>query len=518
MPQTEGHLQWWEPPFYLHPKQFGAQERYGPTVPSYVVKARAQGSRGRVHVTNSGAGAGSWRGRWAGTSVPVHVLVGPAGTGKTLLALDRTHTGSRSYFDPYHWNEGSDVHFVDAHDEASLAAGLTDLARRLTDGRAAKDGGTMPYGGRTPEDRALSALVRSPKSWVLLLDGLDDPRMAARAWSPVGLLRRHLRRPFRNGFGQIVVTSRLDDRAAWPPWITVTPVGPLPVPAAGEQLRRRAGATAGTPEEAERLAGRLGGHPLALRIAGNHLHAGTTPAGSSACTFRAYEALLDSAAARCGEPGTGAPQRETLSAVCELALDLAARRGIPEARPVLRLLSWFAASSFPGELLVPEELDRLVPGLSGDHPDGDLAPSFTGGELHVAVRTLRSLGLLHTFGPDRAVDRQDRHLAVDPAVAQVQRDALGLEPAQAAVFRAAAVELLHRRAVSATYDRSRAWWWPVLLPHVEALARHLPTMESASAERLRDTARRVADGLRHGGQGRAAVLLRSSVEGGLDPG
>ncbi|MFD8733661.1 hypothetical protein ACFV06_01960 [Streptomyces sp. NPDC059618] len=513
MPQTEDQLQWWEPPFYLHPKQFGAQERYDPTVPPYVVKARAQGERGRANVTNSGAGKGSWRGRWTGAGVPVHVLVGPAGAGKTLLALDRTHTGSRSYFDPYNWNEGSDVHFVDAHDEASLAAGLTDLTRRLTDGRPAKGGGGPPYGGRSPEDRTLSALVRSPKSWVLLLDGLDDPRMAARAWSPAGLLRRHLRRPFGSGFGQIVVTSRLDDREAWPPWITVTPVGPLPVPSAGEQLRRRGGATAGTPEEAERLAGRLGGHPLTLRIAGNHLHAGATPkAGSSPCTFRDYEALLDSAVPRPGEPGPGTPRPETLATVCELALDLAARRGIPEARPVLRLLSWFAASSLPGELLVPEELDRLVPGLSGDRPDGDLAPSFTGGELHVAVRTLRSLGLLHTFGPDRTIDRQDPYLALDPAVAQAQRDALAAEPARAAVFRAAAVELLHRRAVSATSDRSQAWWWPVLLPHVEALARHLPDLEPASAERLRDTARRVADGLRHGGQGRAAVLLRSSVE------
>jgi hypothetical protein len=201
-------------------------------------------------------------------------------------------------------------------------------------------------------------------------------------------------------------------------------------------------------------------------------------------------------------PGLGTPQLETLAIVCELALDLAARRGIPEARPILRLLSWFAAASFPSELLNPEELDRLIPGLSGDHPDGDLAPSFTDGELYVTVRTLRSLGLLHTFGPDRAIDKQDRYLALDPAVAQTQRDALATEPTQAAVFQAAAVELLHRRAVSASSDQSQAWWWPVLLPHVEALGRRLPTMDRASAERLRHTAGRVADGLSHNGQGR----------------
>ncbi|MEU6277811.1 hypothetical protein ABZ871_36265 [Streptomyces populi] len=440
--------------------------------------------------------------------------MGPAGTGKTLLALDRTHTGSRGCFDPYHWNQGSDVHFVDAHDESSLAAGLTDLARRLTAGGAATDGGGRPYGRRSPEDRALSALMRSPRNWVLLLDGLDDPRMAARAWSPVGLLRRNLRRPFRNGFGRIIVTSRLGGREAWPPWITVTPVGALPIPLAGEQLRRRSGATAGTSEEAEHLAGRLGGRPLALRIAGNHLHVGSTPkAVVNARTYRDYEALLDTGAARRGVPGPGPPQQETLTTVCELALDLAARRGVPEARPVLRLLSWFAAASLPGELLVPEELDRLVPGLSADRPDGDPAPSFTGGELRVTVRTLRSLGLLHTFGPDRAIDRQDRFLALDPAVAQAQRDALAAEPARAAVFQAAAVELLHRQAVSVTSDRAQAWWWPVLLPHVEALGRRLPTMDRASAGRLRDTADRVADGLRRNGQGPAAVLLRSSVEG-----
>jgi hypothetical protein len=513
VPKTEG-LQWWEPPFYLHPKQFGSRARYDPTVPPHVVKAYGQRSRGRAKVKNPGTGRGPWRQRWTGINVPVHVLVGPAGTGKTLLALDRTNTGSRSYFDPYHWSEGRDVHFVDAHDESSLAAGLTDLTRRLTARGAAKDGGDRPYGRNTPEDRALSALVGSPKSWVLLVDGLDDPRMVARAWSPAGLLRRHLRQEFRDGFGRIIVTSRLGDREAWPPWITVTPVGPLPAPLAGEQLRRHGGATAGASKEADHLADRLGGHPLTLRIAGNHLHTGSAPkAVVNADTYRDYEALLDSDAARRGVPGPGTPQLETLATVCELALDLAARRGIPEARPILRLLGWFAAASFPSELLVPEELDRLIPGLSGDRPDGDLAPAFTDGKLYETVRTLRSLGLLHTFGPDRAIDKQDRYLALDPAVAQTQRDALATEPTQAAVFRAAAVELLHRQAVSATSDRSQAWWWPVLLPHVEALGRQLPTMERACAERLRDTAGRVADGLHHNGQDRAAVLLRSSIEG-----
>ncbi|MGW0964709.1 hypothetical protein [Streptomyces sp. NPDC002516] len=440
--------------------------------------------------------------------------MGPAGSGKTLLALDRTNTGSRSSFDPYHWSEGSDVHFVNAQDESSLAAGLTDLTRRLTARGAATGRGTEPYGQHTPEERALTALMRSTKNWVLLLDGLDDPRMVARAWSPTGLLRRHLRQASRTGFGRIIVTSRLDDREAWPSWITVTPVGPLPTPLAGEQLRRLSGAAAGTPEEAGHLADRLGGHPLTLRIAGNHLHTGSTPKTvPKACTYRDYEALLDSCAARGGVPSPGTPRLETLAAVSELALDLAAGRGIPETRPILRLLSWFAAASIPGELLVPEELDRLIPGLSGDHPDGDLAPSFTDGELYVTVRTLRDLGLLHTFGPDRAIDEQDRYLALDPAVARTQRAALAAEPAQAAEFRAAAVELLHLRAVSATSDPSQAWWWPVLLPHVQALGRQLPTMERASAERLRDTADRVANGLRHNGQRTAAKLLRSSIEG-----
>jgi hypothetical protein len=126
---------------------------------------------------------------------------------------------------------------------------------------------------------------------------------------------------------------------------------------------------------------------------------------------------------------------------------------------------------------------------------------------------LRGLGLLHTFGSDRAIDKQDRYLAVDPAVAQVQRDALATDPGQAAVFQTAAVELLHRQAVSAGSDPSQVWWWPVLLPHVQAQVRHLPTMDRASAERVRDTAGRVADGLHRDGQGAAAVLLRASVEG-----
>jgi hypothetical protein len=62
----------------------------------------------------------------------------------------------------------------------------------------------------------------------------------------------------------LIVTSRLGDREAWPLWITVTPVGPLPTPPAGEQLRLHGGATAGTSKEADHLANRLGGHPLTL--------------------------------------------------------------------------------------------------------------------------------------------------------------------------------------------------------------------------------------------------------------
>ncbi len=149
---------------------------------------------------------------------PITAYVGPAGTGKTLRALYE----SRPVCLGREGLTSGEVYWINARDEESLETGLTNLAveagatpRQL---QAARD-------GRKPlEDLALAALERS-RSMVedrfLVLDGLDDPTMLARAHSATGILRQGV--PHRRR-SHIIVTSRVSDPGAWGPWIRRVPV------------------------------------------------------------------------------------------------------------------------------------------------------------------------------------------------------------------------------------------------------------------------------------------------------
>ncbi|MDQ0938839.1 hypothetical protein QFZ67_000544 [Streptomyces sp. V1I1] len=79
-------------------------------------------------------------------------------------------------------------------------------------------------------DLVLKQLARRHR-WTLVLDGLDDPELLARAQSPTGILRSPTeilpeglpRRPSHQPAG-IIVTSRISDPAAWGRWTTVIQV------------------------------------------------------------------------------------------------------------------------------------------------------------------------------------------------------------------------------------------------------------------------------------------------------
>lgn len=509
MPASTGALLWWKAPYYLHPKAWGVPNPTGAHV--MVPRAKARGRRGLA--------ADPHRQPWQWTGlhgVPITVLVGEPGAGKTLRALDMTHTGGFGWTSQ-EWNPYRDVHFMDAHYESALTAGLMDLAQRLSD-RRLSDRGDHQVSSRwaaksSPQDLVLEALAGSSRGWILVLDGLDDPEVLARAWSPAGLLRRgtQFRQPCR-----IIVTSRVRDRTAWPRWATVVQLDPLPVPEAAALLIEIAGSAAGPGHEAEALASRLGGNPLALRLAGAQLRASHTLRGAGrVLTYRDCQDLLDRGSECRPALRKGAGQQETVAALSELSLDLLADCGVPAGRPLLRLLGGFADAPLPLGILIPTVLAPAFAdpawrtALTGrDQPCG--APArLTDSAVRQAVEGLRAFGLLHTLNELQIITSQDTYVAVNPAVAQAQRDAWDTDLHGEVDYRQRAVELLHTWAA----HKQAGTCWPALVPHVEAFARHAPRMDRATADKYSATAARVAAGLRGQGQDLAAVLLSESAAG-----
>lgn len=121
------------------------------------------------------------------------------------------------------------------------------------------------------------------------------------------------------------------------------------------------GPKAGTFDEARAFARRLGGLPLALRLAGFYLATMATapplPKLRRLHTFADYHAALDKEFSTIIDAVShldiqykqGA--RELIAQTWELSLDMLQRRGQPQARPLLRLLSCLGPAPITYELL-----------------------------------------------------------------------------------------------------------------------------------------------------------------------
>ena len=142
------------------------------------------------------------------------------------------------------------------------------------------------------------------------------------------------------------------------------------------------------------LAVRLGGLPLALKIAGSYLAssaaipAGFTDAGTIT-TYQRYREAMDAGqpVAALGQPSEQMTQvevRTLINRTWELTLDRLDARQLPEARQVLRLLAVFADAPVPYELLLSPTVlaDSLV------------FPGITGARLWQAMTALDDFGLL----------------------------------------------------------------------------------------------------------------------------
>lgn len=295
----------------------------------------------------------------------VRVLHGMGGAGKTTIAR---HVGQVLEA------SGVTVWFVSAADQTELNAGMRQVAERLN--ATAYD---LAEGWNRGPDVLWRLIAAYSKPWLLIVDNADDPTMLAPAGQKVSQKQGWIR-PVSTSRGAIIVTSRDSDHDEWGTWCELQHVGMLPTSDGAQILLDLAGTTPGTHDEAHALADRLGGLPLALRLAGRYLRQtkDEDPVRGQVTTFAGFHAALDSDGtyAVFSDPEFPDPEqhptdrqtREVIAYTWELSLTHLERgKGLPDARNLLRLLSVFADAPIPFQYLLDAAVmaeSELFPGLN----------------------------------------------------------------------------------------------------------------------------------------------------------
>ncbi|MGI5375382.1 AAA family ATPase [Streptomyces sp. CA-251387] len=192
--------------------------------------------------------------------------------------------------------------------------------------------------------------LAATRKWLLVIDNADDTNAIGPESEKVGDYRGWIR---PHGGGLLLVTSRDTAPATWGPCAELVHLAPLTARAAGQVLLDAAPGS-GTPEEAEALAVRLGGLPLALCAVGAYL---TRPT-SRYRTFTAYRQALEAdlpSLLGAEDPNATDPEvaRRVVRHTWELSLDQLSAEGHPLARPLLRLLALCADAPIPLSLITP---------------------------------------------------------------------------------------------------------------------------------------------------------------------
>ena len=274
-------------------------------------------------------------------------------------------------------------------------------------------------------------------------------------------------RPVAGQVGMVLVTSRDGSQESWGSWPERHRLEMLPADPAAGVLADHAGhhPGLGSEQDARLLAVRLGGLPLALKIAGSYLaEAAAIPAAfADTGVIRTYRQYQD--AIQAGELGTVFPApggqltpeqaRGLIGQTWDLTLDLLDARPLPEARQLLRLLASFADAPVPYELLLhPDTLAASAP-LRG----------ITGSRLWQSLNALDDFGLidLDTTGQSPAAIPVAR---LHPLVRDTSRPAA--EPDRLAFLELAA-RLLGRAALASEtgLPEDPPMWpiWQLLVPH-----------------------------------------------------
>jgi tetratricopeptide (TPR) repeat protein/transcriptional regulator with XRE-family HTH domain len=287
----------------------------------------------------------------ANAGARVHVLHGLGGCGKSTVALSLARQAERQGVRVW-WVPSSEPGLLYASLEAvAIDLGMTEEQLRL---------GSLP-------DQIWTRLADRPQPWLLIFDDADEPRRLGLPGGGVTDGNGYLR-PVVSPYGAVLLTTRNGSSLTWtaadPPWFRLHAVDALSADDGARVLLQLAGPAAGDADAARRLATRLGGLPLALRLAGQYLAEVTAMPPSLAApgdprTFDGYAAALDQGRHReylDGRAGHDQQHREMIGRTWELSLDLLATTGAPHARPILRLLSCLRPAPIPLGLLRAETM------------------------------------------------------------------------------------------------------------------------------------------------------------------
>lgn len=413
---------------------------------------------------------GELRRCWRRHEIHAIVLAGMGGVGKSSVAAafaEQISRRRRRLRRAYVW-------WVCAADPASVSGALATVAKQL--GAPYRDIKAINAGAPDAVDRLWTRLHHTHRRWLLVFDNVDEPTVLTNpsvhtaagkpgtAGDGIGWIRS-------SGRGLVLVTSRVSNGAAWGRCVNVVPVAPLDEASAALVLLDWA-PRAGTAQDARELADRLGGLPLALRLAGSYLCSEV-----ALCTsFQHYRHALDQPHERSRlltvnpDMEGSTDSRALVIHTWELSLDSAARRGVPQARGLLRLLSCYApASPTPLDLLDPQ---RLAPVLDyGATPSRAVSPTHTAARLEEALHQLNGLGLIQVERDGMAgADR--RAVLIHPLICDTSRAHLldaGIG-GDASVIHRVAVDLIVAALAPLAFDRVEHWpRFLALGPHLHAL-------------------------------------------------
>lgn len=313
----------------------------------------------------------------------VHLVHGLGGCGKTRLALEVAHRAE---------SDGIEAWWVAATEASGFLAVMRSLGRRLgvTDDE-------LRHGDAA--DVVWQRLLTRAEQWLLVIDNADEPAILAGAGSSVGEGRGWVRRLPTGSAGRVLITSRDGNAETWGGWCRRHRVGMLADDPAATMLADYSGhhPSLGSDEDAKLLAARLGGLPLALKIAGSYLaQSASIPAAfadpGTIATYRDYRAAIDATS----PTGQLTPDQALalIGQTWDLTLGRLDARRLPEARRLLRLLACFADAPIPYELLL--------------HPttlaESNEFAGVTGSRLWQALAALDDCGLIDLTRPAEPED------------------------------------------------------------------------------------------------------------------
>jgi tetratricopeptide (TPR) repeat protein len=274
----------------------------------------------------------------------VHVLCGLGGCGKSTIALKVAQ---------YAIDHSMQVWWVSSSNSTTLHSGMRQVAAELG---ATQEDLLGAWGGRVSATDLVWRLLDEHRTrWFLIIDNADEPSDLSAGDSEVRDGTGWLRIP-KGEFGSILVTSRDCNADHWAAWCTLHEIPKLDSSDAADVLIDRAGTTAGDITDAQHLAARLEGLPLALHLAGTYLRSNAgAPWDGAIKTFEAYETALNQNRLDVVYPELKRDYRSLresearwlIGATWQLSLDLLDRRGYPECRALLQVLSHLAFAAVP---------------------------------------------------------------------------------------------------------------------------------------------------------------------------